>query len=499
MKLESVLSGIMPDRLNGAVDKDIKGICINSKQCKKDYLFIAIKGYDKDGHKYIREAVNNGACAILCEDSNELIDDITYIFSKNTRKDLSKIASNFYHTEDNLKKLFIVCITGTNGKSSTASIVSYLLNSKSKCSMSASTGMYMGNQKINDNFNTTPDALQIHKFIKKSTEENCSAAILEASAQALTLHRIDNLHFKYGIFTNLSPEHLDFYDNMEKYYFAKASILEKCDTCIINADDIYGRRLIKQLKAKNKNIITYAIYNHADYEININYEDSSSIEYDIVYFKNKYDFKINIPSEAWVYNSSVAAILAHQEGYDIGQMAKIVQHAILPNGRMQKIKNDCELNIIIDYAHTIKAYHTVLQNVKRNSIGRVISVFGCGGERDKTNRPNIGKCVSELSDICIITDDNPRKENSLSIISDIISGIDNKNYAIIQNRKEAIKFALDIADENDTIIILGKGHEKYQIINDEYIPFDEKSIINEILSARGRNGINDTKKPDESS
>ncbi len=499
MRLENILLGLKPKKVIGTVDVDIKGICINSKQCKKDFLFVAIKGYDKDGHAYINEAVKNGACAILGEDTSGIPDDITYICLEDTRKDLARIASNFYQTEETLEKLFIACITGTNGKSSTASILSYLLNSKLKCSMSTSTGMYIGGEKINNNVNTTPDALQIHEFIKKSSEEDCKAIILETSAQASTLHRIDNLHFKYGIFTNLSPEHLDFYNNMEEYYYAKKSILERCDTCIVNSDDVYGRRLIKHLKEKNRNIITYAIYNHADYEININYEDSSSIEYEIVYLKNKYNFRINIPSEAWVYNSAAAVILAHQQGYNIVQMANLIQYAMLPNGRMEKIANDYDLNIIIDYAHTLKAYRTVLRNVKKNSIGRVISVFGCGGERDKTNRPNIGKCVSELSDICIITDDNPRRENSLSIIGDIISGIDNRNYAIIQNRKEAINFALNIADENDTIIILGKGHEKYQIINDEYIPFDEKNIINEILALRGKNGINNIKKPDKSS
>jgi UDP-N-acetylmuramoyl-L-alanyl-D-glutamate--2,6-diaminopimelate ligase len=155
---------------------------------------------------------------------------------------------------------------------------------------------------------------------------------------------------------------------------------------------------------------------------------------------------------------------------------------------MEKIENDLDLNIIIDYAHTLKAFETVLENVKKNCKGRLISVFGCGGDRDKTNRPGIGKCVSEISDICIITTDNPRGEDQISIFTDIISGINNKNYAIIQNRKEAINLALNIATETDTVIILGKGHERYQIINNEYIPFDEKSIIQELLSIRGRDG-----------
>lgn len=498
MKLENILLGIKPKRMKGSVDIQIKDVCINSKLCTKDALFVAIKGYSKNGHDYIKEAVSNGACAVFCEDVSELEDNIIYIFSDDVRKDLSRIANNFYNTDDNMKHLFATCITGTNGKSSTAYILDHILNTKLKCSMSTSTGMYIDGYKLNDNYNTTPDALQIHRFIQKSASEDCDALILEVSAQAATLHRADNIPFKYGIFTNLSPEHLDFYHSIEEYYDAKASILAKCDTCIVNADDIYGKKLIKQLKEKNKNVITYAIYNHADYEININSEDSSSIEYEIIYLKKKYNVKINIPSEAWIYNSVAAIIVANQEGYDIGQLSKLIQYAILPNGRMEKIENEHELNIIIDYAHTLKAYKTVLQNVKKNSIGKVISVFGCGGERDRTNRPNIGKCVSELSDICIITDDNPRSENSISIFNDIISGIDNKNYAIIQNRKEAISFALNIADENDTVIILGKGHEKYQIINDEYIPFDEKSIINEVLLMRGKNGINDTGKFDKS-
>lgn len=489
MKLENVLAGVDIKSLHGGLDREIKDVCINSLTASKDCLFAAIKGYDKDGHDYIEDAVKNGACAILCENAENLCEEVTYIFSDNIRKELSKIAGNFYGTKENTKNLFITSITGTNGKSSTASILSYILNKNGiKCSMSSTTGMYIDDEKINDNINTTPDALSIHQFIKTSAQAGCKAVVIEASAQASTLHRTDNIDFKYGIFTNLSPEHLDFYYSFEEYYKAKEAIMQSCKICIVNSDDIYGKRLIKKLKELNKKVISYAIYNNADYEININSEDDKSIEYEIVHKREKYDVKISIPSEAWVYNSAAALIVAAQEGYDIEKLSKCIYECIIPAGRMEKIENDLDLNIIIDYAHTLKAFETVLSNVKKNCKGRLISVFGCGGDRDKTNRPDIGRCVSEISDICIITNDNPRSEDEISIFTDIISGIKNKNYAIIQNRKEAINLALNMATEVDTVIILGKGHERYQIINNEYVPFDERSIIKELLSIRGKNG-----------
>lgn len=489
MKLENVLAGVDFKALHGGLDKDINDVCINSLSATKNCLFAAIKGYNKDGHDYIEDAVKKGACAILCENSRELHQEITYIFSDNIREELSKIACNFYGTKENIKNLFVTAITGTNGKSSTVSMLNYIFNKNGiKCSMSATTGMYIDNKKINDNINTTPDALSVHQFLKKSAQCGCKAAVIEASAQASTLHRIDNIGFKYGIFTNLSPEHLDFYDNVEKYYKAKEAIMESCEICIVNSDDIYGRRLIKRLKELNKRVYSYAIYNPADYEININNEDDKSIEYEIVRKMEKYDVKISIPSESWVYNSAAALIVAAEEGYDVEKLSKCIYECVIPEGRMEKIENDLDLNIIIDYAHTLIAFETVLTNVKKNCRGRLISVFGCGGDRDKTNRPQIGKCVSEISDICIITNDNPRSENQISIFTDIISGIKNKNYAIIQSRKEAINLALNIATEADTVIILGKGHERYQIIDNEYIPFDEKSIIKELLSIRGKNG-----------
>jgi len=499
MKLENVLEGINYKTLCGRLDKDIKSICINSKTASKDCLFAAIRGYSQDGHNYIESAVRGGACAVLCEKADNYIDGVTYILTDDIRNKLPIIAANFYETEKNTKNMFITAITGTNGKSSTASILDYILNKNNiKCCMSTTMGMYIAGKKVKDNLNTTPDALAIHEFLKTAAHSGCKAAVIEASAQAATLHRIDCINFKYGIFTNLSPEHLDFYYNIEDYYKAKEAIMEKCDICIVNSDDIYGKRLIKRLKELDKKVISYAIYNNANYEININREDSSSIEYEINYKRRKHDITISIPSEAWVYNSAAALIVASEEGYDIGSLSRYIYDCVIPFGRMEKVENDLNLNIIIDYAHTLKAFETVLKNVKKNCKGRVISVFGCGGERDRTNRPNIGKCVSELSDICIITNDNPRSEDQISIFTDIISGINNKNYAIIQNRKEAINLALNIANESDTVIILGKGHERYQIINDEYIPFDEKSIIKELLYQRGKNGINNNSEPGKS-
>lgn len=433
---------------------------INSKNVKKGDIFIAIKGNNHDGHDYINEAIKNGASKIVAKRGNY---EIETIIVNDTRKYLiEELEKKYYSYISDIK---LIGITGTNGKTTTCYLLYQALNKLGiKCAYIGTIGFYM-DKKTSDLNNTTPDILDLYKLLIKCRENNYNYVVMEVSSQGLDMNRLETLYFDYAVFTNLTQDHLDYHKTMENYALAKQKLFKKLKPngiSIVNIDDEYSKYFF------NKKSITYG-FKESDYQIN-NYN----------LFVNKTCFEVN--SEKYetkligkynIYNILVCIIILKQlKIYN----DNIIYSLEAPIGRTEKIKYNDNL-IIIDYAHTPDAVSKIISNVKELSPNKIYTIIGCGGNRDKTKRKIMGKIATELSDFVIFTNDNPRYENPDDIIKDILKDVNKTNYEILKNRKKAIKKGIQKLKENDILLVLGKGHEEYQIIKDKKRYFSDKKEI----------------------
>ncbi|WP_079422738.1 UDP-N-acetylmuramoyl-L-alanyl-D-glutamate--2,6-diaminopimelate ligase [Clostridium oryzae] len=478
MKLEEVLSGIDYELLKGKDDIEVRELAYNSRTVKKNDVFFCISGFKTDGHKYAENAVENGAEVIVCEKDIKLKQDVTVIKVKDTRKTMALAAANFY--DNPCSKMKFIGITGTNGKTtSTYMIKSILEQAGFKVGLIGTICNYIGTKKLHTD-RTTPESLELQKLFYEMVNEGIEYCVMEVSSHSLALDRVYGIKFKYGIFTNLTQDHLDFHKTFENYYEAKLKLFKNSDISIINLDDIYGERICKD--ATNIKV-TYSIEKEADICAGDIEVGPRSIKYDLKFENKKQQVEIYIPGRYNVYNSLCAAAVCLKEGIELETVKEGLEKTQVP-GRCELVTKDYDLgyDVIIDYAHTPDGLEKILKSLREIKRGRLISVFGCGGNRDKAKRPIMGKIGCDLSDFAIITSDNPRDEEPMDIINDIVSGVDKNNYTIVENRKEAIKEAISIAKKDDIILIAGKGHEDYQIFKDnKVIHFDEKEIVYSLI------------------
>lgn len=430
---------------------------VNSKNIKKGDTFIAIKGNNHDGHDYIKEAIENGASKIIAERGEY---EVETIIVEDTRKYLIEELEKKYYMH--ISDIKLIGITGTNGKTTTCYLIYQALNKLGiKCAYIGTIGFYM-EKKISDLNNTTPDILELYKILIKCKENNYNYVVMEVSSQGLDMHRLDTLYFDYVVFTNLTQDHLDYHKTMENYALAKQKLFKKIKpngVSIINVDDEYCKYFL------TKNSITYG-FKKSDYQIN----DYSLFIDKTVFYMNNEKYETKLIGKYNIYNILVCIILLKQlKIYN----ENIIYSLEAPIGRTEKIKYKNNL-IIIDYAHTPDAVSKVISNIKELSPNNIYTIIGCGGNRDKTKRKIMGKISTELSSFVIFTNDNPRYENPDDIISDIILEVDKNNYQIIKNRKKAIKKGIQMLKENDILLVLGKGHEEYQIIKNVKMYFSDK-------------------------
>lgn len=423
----------------------------DSRKIKKGDTFIALKGYSDDGHKYIKDAIKNGAIKIICEKGNY---DVDTIIVNNTNEYLDKYLKN------NKLDINIIGVTGTNGKTTTCYLIYQLLNKLGiNCAYIGTLGYIYNN--INEELeNTTPGKLELYNLIKRSKEYGCRYIVMEVSSQALDQKRVDYLKFDYAIFTNLTREHLDYHKNMNNYIKSKQKLfylLKDSGIAIINNDDKYSNYF------KINNYKTYGFKN-SDYVIN---------EYNYIN-GNKYD--INLFCDYNKYNVLAAISLLYEMGYKYDDLYLLVRELHEPSGRMEIINYNSN-KIVIDYAHTPDALENVLKGVKKYISGRIITIIGCGGNRDKGKRKIMGEIATNMSNYVIFTSDNPRYENPNDILNDMTYSLDKNNYEIESNREKAIKKGIQLLDNNDILMLLGKGHEKYQIIDGVKYQFDDKEIV----------------------
>lgn len=481
MKLKSLLKELDYEVINGDIDIEIKNINYDSRKVSANDLFVCIKGLKVNGHNYAESAIKGGAIAIICEDNIEGYNNETVIIKvKNTRKALAKCAANFY--ENPSKKMSMIGVTGTNGKTTTAFMIKEILEKAGKkVGLIGTISNFIGSEKIYTE-RTTPESLELQELFKEMVEKDCEYCVMEVSSHSLALDRVYGVEFEVGIFTNLTRDHLDFHKNFKNYFESKALLFERSKISIVNIDDEYGVKLKERLN-KTK-VITYAIKNTSDYTASDEKCESTHIGYKLKYSNKEENFQVGLPGKFNIYNSLGAIAACINLNIDMKFIKEGISDVVVL-GRCEMVgkKYNLPYTIILDYAHTPDGLQNILETARGFTKNRLILVFGCGGDRDKVKRPQMGKIGTDLSDIAVVTSDNPRSEEPAKIIEEIISGVEKKNYITIENRKEGIRKSIEIARPGDVIVIAGKGHEDYQILNTGKIHFNEREIVEEILQS----------------
>lgn len=480
MKLKRIIDNCNILYTVGELSKEITSIQFDSRNVDDKTLFVCIKGYKVDGHSFIQSAYEKGARAFLVEDDVERLEDCTYIKVDNTRKAMAIVSANLNNNPT--KDLKVIGVTGTNGKTSISTFLKELLSlNNSKVGLVGTISIDNGKEVIVSK-NTTPESADLQKHFRTMLESGCDYCAMEVSSHSLMLNRVDATEFKIGLFTNLTPDHLDFHKDLDDYRNAKELLFHKTtDANIINIDDEGGKVIANNIKDLKTPLYTYGIDNKADFmakDIKIN---ASGTSYRLVTPTYEADIFIPVPGKFTVYNTLAVIAGCYVLNIPISTIQEGLAKTKGVPGRFETVPNDKGIHVIVDYAHTPDALENVINTARGFATNRIITVFGCGGDRDNSKRPLMGKIADELSDIAILTSDNPRTEDPNRIISHVLNGMSSDNYEVVIDRREAIKRAIEIAQKDDIVLIAGKGHEDYQIIGIEKIHFDDKEVAREFL------------------
>ena len=448
----------------------------DSRKVNKGDTFIAIRNINRDGHNYIKDAIKNGASKIICEEGNY---DVPTLIVPDTRKYLEEYLYNNYYPD--ISKMKLIGVTGTNGKTTTCFLIYQMLNDLGYHAAYIGTiGFYYGNVKRELN-NTTPDVDLLYEMLIEAYENNCQYVVMEVSSHALSLNRIYGLKYDAVAFTNLTRDHLDFHKTMDEYKKAKMKLFKLTRNekiAVINGDD---DNYINFINNDNHNIIIST--KRGDVLINNMEFTNLGTDFSFSYQKKLYHTHINMVGRYNIYNYLTSLMILEGLGIDINRILDLNEKLSAPLGRMEMIKYGTN-SIFVDYAHTPDAMENVLKTALEFKKGKIITIIGCGGDRDKTKRPIMAHIAEEYSDIAIYTNDNPRCEDPNEIIKDMLQGVKKDNHLVIMDRHEAIIKGIDMLEENDILLILGKGHEDYQIIGKEKIHFSDKEIVLENIKER---------------
>lgn len=479
MKLDKILKNIT---FNGKHDnRNISSITHDSRKVKEGTLFIAISGEENDGHDFIFGAIDNGATAVIANGRAPITNKVPILQVKNPRKIMSKIAANFYENPSN--DLEIIGITGTNGKTTTTQIIDHVLKYNDLSSSSLGTLGFISASGIISTGFTTPESIELQQILKTIKDGGTNYVPMEISSHALEMNRVDDVNIRYAIFTNLGIDHLDFHENRDNYFNAKLKLFKNLNAdgiAIINNDDIYSKKIIRNTSCK---YFTYGFKNTADititdYKLNINHSNAT-----IVYDNKKYNLKTNLIGKFNLYNILASIACCINIGIDIKIILKGINAFNNVPGRLEKyIIPSSDSIAIIDYAHSPDAFENIFKTIyefKKNK--KIITIFGCGGNRDVSKRAIMANISEKYSDFTYITNDNPRNEEPNKIIEDIKKGFQKNNYTIIKNRTNAILEAVNNFDKS-IFLILGKGIEEFQIIGEKRVPHSDIKIIRDYIN-----------------
>lgn len=454
----------------------IRGVTSDSRKVEKDFVFVCIKGTVSDGHDYAAMAYEKGAAVIVAErdlgiDRQVIVPDTHAVYSRLCAKWFGEPA----------RSLKLVGVTGTNGKTSVTYMLKAILEAQGEKVGLIGTIQNMIDQETIPAKNTTPDAYELNSLFALMRDKGCGYAIMEVSSHALDQRRVNELEFETAIFTNLTQDHLDYHVTMENYLEAKKRLFTMCKTAVVNVDDEYAPQLMDGLLC---NTVTYSTGDFSDYcAKGINYRPAS-VDYELLSNNGIKHVKVNTGGKFTVYNSMAAIVAAKTLGISVESSAEALAELRGVKGRAEVVPCDRDFTIIIDYAHTPDGLKNILSTFKECPKNRLIVLFGCGGDRDRTKRPIMGSIAVRNADFVIVTSDNPRTEEPSAIIDDIIEGISGTRtpYKVIENRIEAIKYAVTIAQKDDIIVLAGKGHETYQILKEGTIHLDEREVVAEALA-----------------
>lgn len=487
MLLKDILKEIDIEEIIGSSQINIDNIFYDSRNITPNSMFVCIQGFKTDGHIYIEDAIKKGAIAIIIERNiDKYIQGVTYIKVKDTRKTMAIIARDFYENPSN--SLDLIGITGTNGKTSTTYMIKNILEASNKrTGLIGTISNWIGNKKVNAD-RTTPESLDLQKLFRKMLESGMDSCVMEVSSHSLELDRVEGCEFKVGIFTNLTPDHLDFHETLEDYLKAKKKLFYKTTLCnVINIDDEGGKKILDDIRKLETPILTYGLGENADISAKNIVMTMKSVAFDLVTPKYIQKIEINIPGMFTVYNLLAAIAACYSMDIDFKYIEEGIKRIKGVAGRMETIEEFSDFALIVDYAHTPDALENVLKSIREFTTNRLITVFGCGGDRDQKKRPVMGEIAGRYSDLTIITSDNPRSEDPVKILDMIEEGIKNTSaqYHVIVDRREGITLALKNVQKGDVILIAGKGHETYQIINDKVFEFDDKKVALDIARKEG--------------
>ena len=474
MKLSQILKNVRVK--NEYTDREVTDVTSDSRQVKEGFLFVCIKGASFDGHSVAQQMLDIGAVAVVCEydlgvENQIIVDD--------TRKAYSPICASFFgNPADSLK---LIGLTGTNGKTTTTFLIKQILENVGKKVGLIGTVQNMVGDEVYPAHYTTPDPHELQSLFRKMVDAGCEYCIMEVSSQALAQGRVEGIHFHIGAFTNLTQDHLDYHKTWENYFESKKLLFKACDCAVTNLDDEYGLKIVDGCGCR---VVTYGVDNmKADFVArNVGFS-ANGVRYDLVGEKMG-RVSCPIPGRFSVYNSLCATSVALTLGVDFTDVLEAISKSNGVKGRIEVVPTPNQnYTVIIDYAHSPDGLENIISSLKEIANGRVVTVFGCGGDRDRTKRPKMGKIAAELSDFCVVTSDNPRSENPSAIIEDILEGMKDTAtpYEVVENRKEAIAWAMKNAQPNDIILLAGKGHETYQILPTGTIHFDEREAVAEVL------------------
>lgn len=463
----------------GLGELELSGISCDSRKTKPGDLFIAVKGKEDDGHRYIQAAVERGAVAVILERAMEC--SVPVLVVPDTRKALADIAAKFYGTP--AKSLKLIGVTGTNGKTTVTYLIKSILEAAGETVGLIGTNEILAGQEpvnIRSTTPTTPDSAELQQIFARFVERGIRYAVMEVSSHALALDRVRGCTFDAGVFTNLTQDHLDFHKTMEQYLAAKSKLFDISKTGVINIDDAAGRSIAKTASCR---VVTVGLHD-ADIRAKHIQLLERGVQFAAEAHQKTMQIQLAIPGKFSVYNALCAIGACDALGISQGDIVRGLAQAKGVRGRVELVPTNTGYTVIIDYAHSPDGLEKILHTVRGFARGRVITLFGCGGDRDRTKRPIMGNIAGRLSDFTIVTSDNPRTEDPMRIIADIEAGIRKTGgeYVVIGDRREAIAQALKLARKDDVVLLAGKGQETYQIIGKEKLDFDEREVVKEILA-----------------